>query len=312
MENKKYKTTGMLFLLAAAAYVVYAIGYCIQQAVTVAQFHLELDLARSILIYVRNSLIIGGSFSLLALYCMKYQKEGKGKLLYFIGLGIYALWQGYSWYVQIEANTLPNLLRWANLYSVLNMLTIVLTLVVLALMLVVKFKRSRILTVAGMAAFGGWAALLIWSGIINYLRSIGAFSQSLTSYVLGFLLFVFFEVFAIMQFAAFFKLWWTEDGNRIFKKKSAEEKEEAPAPLNSAQKSCRTCFAVVFALTILLWCVLTAFVIFDLVWGPPSQDDIFGDSLVLPYWFALSAGPLAVILIVEFVVYLWKKHSLRD
>lgn len=305
-NSKKYKSIGTLFIVAAAVYVLGAIGRCIENAASILHSNDQQFLALAILTAARNCLIVGGSFSLLAWYCMKFHNTGKGKILYFLGLGIFTLWQAHLCYTWAYTNATFQWPGSFKLYSVISMLAAVLFFAVLVLMLVSKWKPGRILSVVEMTAFGGWAVFSVWGGILQYRNTLSLFSLSMPLYVLSFLLFVLDKVLAVMQMLAFFRLWWLEDGNCLFKK---TEEEREPAPLNSAQKKCRIWFAVVFAVTILLWCVLTAFVICDI---SGSGDDIFGDTFTLAYWFMLSTGPLAGLLLVEFALYLWRKRSLRD
>ncbi len=198
-NNKRFILSGILLAVSVALYALYEILLGDHYA----NYGIKHTVAWGRIIFT----IIGSV--ILLLYCFGLHKTKASKIVYFVGFGVYSLFDIYIFICNIADG-------YFDLYTLENILSIA----VISFMITAKIKINKNIAIAGTVVFADYA--LAWIVTIY-----DEFSSGLLLLVSSFIWLTFYAYF-IVTFIAFFNIWLAEGGNMIFKKKAAHSMVKTP------------------------------------------------------------------------------------
>lgn len=188
-NNKKLILPGILLIVSILCYIPYEI--CARVSMGISGY----DIAWKYVIPVITYTVV------LILYCFIFNKKTKlGNYIYFIGFGVFAL-------ININAcisyifDGYFDILRYDN----------ILCIAVAVIMIIIKIKPIKGLSIIGMIILGAYALITI-NITIFYFRYAFSFT-----YIHSFIMLIYI-IKPIIEFIAFFHIWLIEGGNIMFKK----------------------------------------------------------------------------------------------
>lgn len=190
-NNKKLTLSGILLVVSTVCYALYQI---------LLSTYIEGFYGISDYPIAWNNIIFTVICAVaLVSYCFVFSRTKLNHIVYYISFGMFALLNTYFCITNISDGHF-------DLYTLSDTLFFAITVI----MLIVKVKSSKGVSVAGMVIFGAYAVVQILAVI----------SDLVSGFHIGGFIWLIFDAYLVIEFIAFFNIWLAEGGSITTKKKA--------------------------------------------------------------------------------------------